>query len=436
MTSAMLRFLLVLLAATVLGPPASTAQSSDSAGLSILLAQAALRQRSLTDPVKHWKIEVQFSSSLFPADLPTPQARFEIFDLTSGQAVTTVSATPAPTNLAVTQSLDFPHILEITLPPDALDSSHSYVLYGVGFLAAGHTVEDLHAKLRFLNMPAPPSSTPAPVPVTPQARRPTLRQGIASSRDEADIYINGEADFVTEAPRSRAANAIADVRLAVPFFVNWRELQIFTPKFSLNAATVKGHNPNSMIFGLAWDSFTPLQWLIFRKSFLIESTTNFHLSDGIFAPTLRFPLPGRWIRPFALVPFVGGEFGGNFNSPFASASGAPISRGIFGADITAFFHLERSRLGLKGIGFEGQWLRRVLAEPETRVDEFDPGNYALAAFDRRPRDRAFVKLKFALTDTFGFSVSYENGQLPPSYPFVHNLVKIGLLYQAQLKTRP
>ncbi len=434
MISAVLRCLVVLLAATVLGPPASTAQSSDSAGLSILLAQAALRQGSLTDPLKHWKIEVQFSSSLLPANLPTPQTRFELFDLTSGQAVTTVSATPAPTNLAVTQSLDFPHILEITLPPDALDSSHSYVLYGVGFLAAGHTVEDLHAKLRFLNMPAPPSSAPAPI--APQARRPTLHQGIADSRDEADIYINGEADFVTEAPRSRAANAIADVKLSVPFFVNWKELQIFSPKFSLNAATVKGHNSNSMLFGLTWDSFTPLPWLIFRKNFLIESTTNFHVSDGVFAPTLRFPIPSRWIRPFAIVPFVGGEFGGNISSPFSLAGGAPIARGIFGADITAFFHLERTRLGLKGIGFEGQWLRRVLAEPETRVNEFAPGNYALAAFDQRPRDRAFVKLKFALTNTFGFSVSYENGQLPPSYPFVHNLVKIGLLYQAQVKARP
>ncbi|HSU31913.1 MAG TPA: hypothetical protein VLJ11_11820 [Bryobacteraceae bacterium] len=422
---------LALTAAALLWPISLAAQSSDRDTLSIVLAQAALRQVSLSDPTKHWIVQIQFSSALSPENLP-PDARFELFDLTEGRGVA-VLPVASPHNSAVAQSPDLPHIFEITLAIDSLNSVHSYVLYGVGFLFRGQPVDDLHAMLQFLHPSATPSrsnpiSFPAPIP--------TLQEGVAASKDDSDIYINGEADFVTEAPGSTRGNAIAEVKLSVPFFTNWRrELQVFAPQFSLDASTVQGHNPNSMSFGLTWDSFTPRPWLIVRKDFLVESTTNFQLSDSIFAPELRLPLPGNWLRPFAIVPFAGGEFGGNFNSPFRPSSGSPLARGIFGADLTAFFHLEKTRVGIKGIGFEAQWLRRVLGEPEIEVDSANPGDYSSAIFGRNPRDHAFAKVKFAFTDTFGFTVSYEQGQLPPSYQFVHNLVKVGLLYQAQVKAR-
>jgi len=423
---------LALTVAALSWPIPLAAQSSDRDTLSIVLAQAILRQLSLSEPAKHWIVQAQFSSALSPENLP-PDARFEIFDLTEGRGVA-VLPTASPRSTAVMQNPDLPHIFEITLGTDSLNPAHSYVLYGVGFLFSGQPVDDLHAMLQFLRPSATPSrsnpiSLPAPVP--------NLQEGVAASKDDSDIYINGEADFVTEAPGSTKGNAVAEVKLSVPFFTNWRrQLQVFAPQYSLNASTVQGHNPNAMSFGLTWDSFTPLPWLIVRKDFLVESTTNFQLSDSIFAPTLRLPLPGNWLRPFAVVPFAGGEFGGNFNSPFRPSSGSPLARGIFGADLTAFFHLEKTRAGIKGIGFEAQWLRRVLGEPEIEVDSANPGDYSAAIFGRNPRDHAFAKVKFAFTDTFGFTVSYEQGQLPPSYQFVHNLIKVGLLYQAQIKARP
>ncbi|HEY1215504.1 MAG TPA: hypothetical protein VGE93_17880, partial [Bryobacteraceae bacterium] len=69
---------LALTVAALSWPVPLAAQSSDPDTLSIVLAQATLRQLSLSEPAKHWIVQAQFNSALSPENLP-PDARFEIF---------------------------------------------------------------------------------------------------------------------------------------------------------------------------------------------------------------------------------------------------------------------------------------------------------------------------------------------------------------------
>ena len=146
---------LALTVAALSWPVPLAAQSSDPDTLSIVLAQATLRQLSLSEPAKHWIVQAQFNSALSPENLP-PDARFEIFDLTDGRGVAVLPAA-SPRGAAVMQNPDLPHLFEITLGADSLNPVHTYVLYGVGFLFSGRPVEDLHAMLQFLR----PSATPS-----------------------------------------------------------------------------------------------------------------------------------------------------------------------------------------------------------------------------------------------------------------------------------
>ena len=109
-------------------------------------------------------------------------------------------------------------------------------------------------------------------------------------------------------------------------------------------------------------------------------------------------------------------------------------RGVFGSDLTIFIHLPQ-KSAIKGIGFDGEWLSRVLAEKELVVNATTPADLQLMQFGRTPRDHATANLKLAVSDSLSFTIGYEWGELPPSYQMVHNLVKVGLLYQAQVKPR-
>lgn len=412
---------------------------------------AEQRPISLDDKPGHWIVEITFTHEYAKEDLQQSlgHATFQIFDLTAPQ-VRVVTAGADKAEGSAKPNPDHPRFFTLTLPQDALDAQRSYVIYIVGFLRSGTPVADLHGKLEFISSAVPvPNPVPAPNPAPAprhlcngsfSGHNAPFKLGISKSKDDSDIYLSGEIDVVarTDKPGDRQVNGIADVKLGYPFFCQaWGHVQLISPQFNLQASSVPNHDPNAMDFGVLWDS--PLTWKtfwIFRKEFKVESNKNFTNADDLGSLSVRLPLSDARVGIPHVFPtlLAGGEFGKNFQSPLAAAEGGSIVRGIFGLELNYFFDLSKIS-SLKGIGLDGAFARRVFATREVIVDDSDPKNLALVAFGRKPRDHAKADLKFAISDNFGLTVGYEWGSLPPSYQFVHHLVKVGLLYQAQVKPR-
>jgi hypothetical protein len=416
----------------------AAALAADDASLTFDHARAGLHEADRKDARKYWSLSIGFTKSVKDSDVATGRAGFKIFDAATGEDVTLVRIGPGTNSAA-----NFPkafhdsiatQAFEVDLAPDQLDPTHSYMVVAIGFEAAGKPVAAVSTNLVFPDA----SAGKAPAPVKSAANKPAVELNKAKS----DIYLSGEVDFVSEAPPgSRIVNGVADIKVSYPYITRFPLFttsvhdQIFSPIFNLNASSLKNHDPNAMSLGMGWASVLGFANAELQQNFLLESTKNFSVADGVYSPSLHIAVKDISLPKGAklyLTPFVGGEFGGNFESPLPQAQGAGVARGVFGSDLTTFFHLPK-KSAFKGIGFDGQWLRRILAEKELAVNATNPSDLQLIQFGRTPRDHAAANLKLAVTDSLSFTVGYEWGQLPPAYQMVHNLVKVGLLYQAQVK---
>ncbi len=418
----------------------TAALAADEASLSFDHVRAVLHEPARDDPSTYWNIAIGFTKALQDSDLAAGRPGFKIFDEGTGTDVALVyvetAAAASQLPRAVHDSIAT-QAFEVDLPSSQLDSTHSYMLVAIGFRSAGKPVPAVGTKLAFPDIKT--GKTP------PRTESATGKPGVELNKTNSDIYLNGEADFVSQAPPgSRIANGLADIKVSYPFVTSFplftpsEHDQIFSPIFNLNASSLKNHDPNAMSLGLSWTSELGFANAQLQQNFLLESTKNFSVADGVYAPSLRIPLNDSWIPghfPLFFTPFVGGEFGGNFESPLPQAQGAPVFRGVFGSDLTIFIHLPQ-KSAVKGIGFDAEWLRRVLAEKELAVNATSPTDLQLMQFGRTPRDHATANLKLAVSDSLSFTIGYEWGELPPSYQMVHNLVKVGLLYQAQVKPHP
>jgi hypothetical protein len=419
---------------------ATAALAADEASLSFDHVRAMLHEPARDDTATYWTVAIGFTKPVQDSDLAAGRAGFKIFDEATGADVALVyveKAAGVASQLprAVHESIAT-QAFEVDLPANQLDSTHTYMLVAIGFRSAGKPLAAVATKLTF------PDTKTAKTPA--QKKDTAGAPGVELNKTNSDIYLNGEADFVSQAPLgTRIANGLADIKVSYPFVTRFPLLstsehdQIFSPTFNLDASSLKNHDPNAMSLGLSWISELGFANAQLQQNLLLESTKNFSVADGVYSPSLRIPLNDSWIPgklPLFFTPFVGGEFGGNFESPLPQAQGAPVVRGVFGSDLTIFIHLPQ-KSAIKGIGFDGEWLSRVLAEKELVVNATNPADLQLMQFGRTPRDHATANLKLAVSDSLSFTIGYEWGELPPSYQMVHNLVKVGLLYQAQVKPR-
>jgi hypothetical protein len=422
---------------------AGAALAANETALSFDHVRATLHEPARGDPAAYWNLAIGFTQPIKDVDLATGQAGFKIFDEATGADVALVYIGSGPAVASgIPRAVHDPiatHAFTVVLAPNQLDPTHSYMLVAVGFHSAGKPVPAAAAKLTFPDNKT--AKTSAPKPAESAAGKPAVELDKAKS----DIYLSGELDFVSQAPAgSQIVNGVADIKVSYPYIISFPLFtpavhdQIFSPLFTLNASSLKNHDPNAMSLGLGWTSELGFASAQFQQNFLLESTKNFSVADGVYAPSLRIPLNNSWIPgqlPIFFTPFIGGEFGGNFESPLPQAQGAPVARGVFGSDFTIFVHLPK-KSAIKGIGFDAEWLRRVLAEKELAVNSTNPADLLLIQVGRSPRDHATANLKLTVTDSLSFTIGYEWGQLPPAYQMVHNLVKVGLLYQAQVKPHP
>jgi hypothetical protein len=422
---------------------AAAALAADETALSFAHVRATLHEPEPRNARTFWTLAIGFTQPVEEADLATGQAGFKIFDEATGDDVALVHIESGPadgskTPTAVHDSIAT-YAFTIILAPNQLDSTHSYMVVAIGFHSAGKLLPAVAAKLTFTGNKTAKAKAPAPT------QSPAGKPGVELNKTSSDIYLSGELDVVSQAPAgSQIVNGVADIKVSYPYIVSFPLFtpaahdQIFSPLFTLNASSLKNHDPNSMSLGLGWTSELGFANAQFQQNFLLESTKNFSVADGVYSPSLRIPLNNSWIPrklPILFTPFIGGEFGGNFESPLPQAQGSPVARGVFGSDLTIFVHLPK-KSAIKGIGFDAEWLRRILAEKELAVNSTNPADLLLIQVGRSPRDHATANLKLTVTDSLSFTLGYEWGQLPPAYQMVHNLVKVGLLYQAQVKPHP
>lgn len=410
---------------------AGAGMASADDDFALRFADASLR--TSREGVSHWQIVLRTSANLGKSDRTAARAsaRFEILDLDAGQLVANMTFRNPGAGSEVVIENAISRYLILRLPQASLNAAGHYLMVVAGLTYEGKPVQALSVPLVFV----PAAGTPAAVtPGGPSAKEPPLTFSKALKRDDADFYISGELDTVSRvaSPDDHKVDGIADVELGYKFQKTlWGHVQTFKPDFTLKASSEKGHDPNSMSFGVRWDSPLHWFWLRWRKEPKIESNKNFSESDAIVATSLRF-LPRDW-HGIYLTPFVGGEFGGTFRSPLPEARGTAVVRGLIGTELDYNYNLKLP--GLNRVGFSAAYTRRLLARPEVAVDDSDLSALTPLLFGRSPHDHVEAKFKLFFTNLFGTTIGYEYGDLPPTYSRVYNQFKIGLLYQAAVKAR-
>jgi hypothetical protein len=91
-----------------------------------------------------------------------------------------------------------------------------------------------------------------------------------------------------------------------------------------------------------------------------------------------------------------------------------------------------NQAGLQDISFEGLYIRRWLLRREVGFEEGEDGLVQSRPIGKGPRDYLATKLSVNFSKSFGASVSYEYGRLPPSFKLVDHKVSIGLTYKVKL----
>jgi hypothetical protein len=142
---------------------------------------------------------------------------------------------------------------------------------------------------------------------------------------------------------------------------------------------------------------------------------------------LKRPLRKAWAPVFS--PFIGQEVGKNLRSPLKEAEGNFIYRAKAGTLFNLFF--EPRLKNLQTIEFDAEYTRRWPLRNELSFKEDKDKKLKLVEFGKRPRDYVRANLNFLFTDSFGATVGYEYGELPPSFKLVDHKLKIGLVYKTK-----
>lgn len=253
----------------------------------------------------------------------------------------------------------------------------------------------------------------------------------AKDRKDADIYIQGLAEGAHRQKTFFTVDALIKRRFR--FAPN----NFIEPIFELKTSTSKKADPDSASLGFnyvvtkgIYKESSPLSSLDFTNGIKLESDTDFRNVNFVYQTradlafrNLSFGIAGQ---PVDIIPFIGFELGRNLKSPVPEAKSRLLARPLFGANL--YFQIFQSND--KVFAFETQYTRRLLLKREVAFKE-DNGSFVALPINRKPRDYVKSSFNFDFTRNFGFSASYEYGQLPPRFTLVDSKFGFGLVFKGK-----
>lgn len=406
----------------------------------------------------HWQIFVGFSNGFdIPANLkdvenpelnPIKDTRnFYLIDVDTGQRLSIIYVYFDPTQhytpAGTLANQGRPDAVTIYVDPSVrLEPKHHYHLYVLNVKFQGQSTKDPQPQ-RFIEFAPAAAANPAPA-TQPERGDPAVRDSLsftaADGREDANIYLSGEYAGAS----GEDFHGSVDVKVEIPFRkIIGDRVHIFNfPLFELKAGSSPQADPDSMNIGFSWewpvwryrgdDIETPIRRIIWRNAPKIESERDFDNSNFIWESRFRFMSRTYSAKHATLYfrPFIGQELGANINSPVKEAEGRFLYRPLAGTTLNLIFPIQAA--GLQDISFEGAYIRRWPLRQEISFEEDDDGNLKTLSIGRSPRDHVTAKLNLGFTKAFGATISYEYGQLPPSFGLVDHKTSIGLTYKVKI----
>jgi hypothetical protein len=406
----------------------------------------------------HWQIFVGFNK---PYDLPAARSdvenpartsikdpgNFHLIDVDTGQRISIIyvyfNADKLYTTAgALNPNATHPGAVTIYVDPSVrLEPEHHYHLYVLNVSFRGQSTKDPQPQ-RFVEI-APANATAGTTP-EPEKGDPAVKDSLsftaADGREDANIYLSGEVAGAS----GEKFNGSVDVKVEIPFRkIIGNRVHIFNfPLFELKASSSPQADPDSMNIGFSWEwpvwryrgetLEVPIRRIIWRNAPKIESERDFDNTNFIWESRFRFMSRTYSAKHATLYfrPFIGQELGANINSPVKEAEGRFLYRPLAGTTLNLIFPIQAA--GLQDISFEGSYIRRWLLRREIGFEEDDEGNLKAVSIGRGPRDYVTAKINLDFTKAFGATVSYEYGQLPPSFKLVDHKTSIGLTYKVKI----
>ncbi len=121
--------------------------------------------------------------------------------------------------------------------------------------------------------------------------------------------------------------------------------------------------------------------------------------------------------------FGGYEAGANLRNPVNPNGSGRITRFLYGMDL--YFYPPKGNAGFRRWDFNGSFRERVLERPEVFV-AMAANNKQIIAYGTNPRPNINFELNYNFVSSFGVTVKYFWGSLPPEFTFVDHQATVGL----------
>lgn len=359
-------------------------------------------------------LSFQFTSSFDKTSLAG--AQFIIRRLSDGRLI----EHSAP---RINESEDFPNSIDMPLK-EPLISGDLYALYIEG-LRFGDKSPKMLAALQALE----------------RCGKPEGGADTPEGRDDANVYLSG----MLTTSSGNDLNGTIDAKLRRQVYLtntvtnsNPAIISDVGLVFDLKASGDPEADPDSMNFGAEWEMELtrarfkgPINYLFNYIYPKIESERDFGNTNLLLENRLKFGLKRPVKKPWAPVfsPFIGQEVGKNLRSPLPQAEGNFLYRLKAGTLFNLYF--EPGLKNLHTIELDAEYTRRWPLRRELSFEEDEDKKLKLVEFGKRPRDYVRANLNFLFKDSFGATIGYEYGELPPSFKLVDHKLKIGLVFKTK-----
>ena len=401
------------------------------------------RAFSINNSGVEWKVKFRFDESIPPSNVisvvllnASNGTTVKIIDYVffEGDAATQAAGeTEGITIPSITLNKDLNYFLVISVLTKKADGSFETTSYLTNKKIA-------FEKLFSADTQSEKFGSSQPVPgVTPPKSKFSTKPIESKAKKDSDVYIAGELGGA----KGKKTTFSTEIKIAPTFTKGrWYYSPIF---FNLNASSSPDADPDSLEFGTKGGYVYPFdlkptdKWK-FRLTGLdtslsgkIESERDFDNTNLIFNLQTNFvvtPIPLGKKATLTFDPYIGTELGKNLKSPLAAAKGDGIARLLGGTNLLIDIPIENS--GLQGIVWETSYTRRWLLSNELGFKTNDANELVLTKFGKSPRDYFQSKVEFTINKFLNPYVSYEWGEVPPSYKLLDHRFRVGFVYKFKL----
>jgi len=262
----------------------------------------------------------------------------------------------------------------------------------------------------------------------------------AKDKKTAEVYMNLGYSPAIGSPQQYSIDTAVALLLPVSSTNNYGHIGGLA---TVNTDKRKVVDPDSFRVFLAYQralaapSQTQIQGILF--TWLASGAEFDHKANNlnyVSSPTLEFPTRlfpmnyGDSKQPIAIfVPVLGAEMGDNVTNAVTNNGLGALFRGLAGADLS--FHFNPKLPGFQGIQLSSTYRVRIpsTAEVFTNTTINSKGQTVdVPSLSTKARNYVKSELDFVLIKSLSFSITHEDGELPPAFRVIGNKVTIGLTY--------